>query len=175
MSLFTTSFSFCNFVYCLNMSCGEHAHHELWCRDQLYFVNISLCIFDEVAAGFHLDGKFLEPRSDDTLAQLTGNLEKQRKGSIQRSFESQMLFVGKALFESYSLRKAEARRQGKPPDSSLSGLPNKTARSVTAPLKQALEEHVTVRAASCTFGFCSTFLSPSASVPDPQNLLWPRI
>jgi hypothetical protein len=114
-------------------------------RDQLYFANISLCIFDEVAAGFCLDGKFLEPRSDDTLAQLTGNLEKQRKGSVQRTFESQMLFVGKALFESYTVKKADARRQGRPLEVSLSVPPSKTARSLTAPLKQALEEHVTVR------------------------------
>lgn len=79
------------------------------CRDQLYFANISLCIFDEALSGFYLDGKFLEPRSDDTLAKLASNLEKQRAGSILRTVEAQLLYVGSDMHEAYSLKKAELR------------------------------------------------------------------
>ena len=81
------------------------------CRDYLYFANISLCIFDEAASGFLLDGKFLEPRSDDTLAALSGNLEKQRTSAVQRIAEPQMMFAGSDLYNSYCRLKASARRK----------------------------------------------------------------
>jgi hypothetical protein len=118
--------------------------HQGWCRDQLYFANISLCIFDEAATGYHLDGKFLEPHSDDSLDRLAGNLQKQRAGSIQRSFSSQMLFVGQDMFDSYSVCKAQARMH-RNANRGLRPKCNNTARSLASPLKQFLEEDTAVR------------------------------
>ena len=132
------------------------------CRDQLYFANISLCIFDELAAGFLLDGKFLEPRSDDTLDKLARNLHKQAAGSVQRADGSQMLFMGAEGFRSYCVPKAEARARGSRGDAS--------ARSIVAPLKVMIEEDVVVRrcvhaASQCACARCAyTALARAASI-----------
>lgn len=117
---------------------------KIGCRDQLYFANISLCIFDEVASGYHLDGKFLEPRSDDSLDALAGNLNKQRNGSIARTFESQMLFAGRDMFDSYFVPKARA-RASKLLNSGSGPSRDQTARALSDPLKRALEDESVVR------------------------------
>jgi Meckelin (Transmembrane protein 67) len=120
-------------------------------RDQLYFANISLCIFDEPAAGFLLDGKFLEPRSDDTLASLAGNLRKQREGSVTRTnAQSCMLFLGPDTYSEYTVRKAHARRNATRQKGVLQPPDGATPRSLLAPLKRHVEEaehceHTTVR------------------------------
>lgn len=60
-------------------------------------------------AGFYLDGKFMEPRSDDTLQKLAKNLEKQQAGSITRRIESEMVFLGTDLYDSYAVKKGYLR------------------------------------------------------------------
>jgi hypothetical protein len=86
---------------------GPYKRAGTVCRDLLYFTNISLCIFDEPTGGFYLDGKFMEPRSDDSLQKLTRNLEKQRAGSILRKVEAQLVFVGGDMYEAYTVKKQE--------------------------------------------------------------------
>ena len=121
------------------------------CRDQLYFANISLCVFDERAAGFLLDGKFMAPRSDDTLDKLAENLQQQRLGTITRSkHSSQMIFMGSDTHERYTRVKASALR-GATRTGGVLRLPVSehgvahTPASLVAPLKAAIEDDTVVR------------------------------
>lgn len=111
----------------------------LHCRDQLYFCNISLFILDEAMAGFYLDGKFMEPRSDDTLHKLAKNLEKQQAGSITRHIESEMVFLGTDLHASYAVKKGYLR------DAELSPSSAAQVQQLLQTLKRALETSPAVR------------------------------
>eukprot|EP00892_Ulva_mutabilis_P005154 jgi/Ulvmu1/300/UM001_0304.1 len=101
--------------------------------DQLYFCNVSLFILDEAMAGFYLDGKFMEPRSDDTLQRLARNLEKQQAGSITRHIESEMVFLGTDLHEAYAVKKGYLR------DAEFSASSAAQAEQLLQVLKRALE------------------------------------
>jgi hypothetical protein len=122
---------------------------ELPHRDQLYFANISVCVFDEQMAGFYLDGKFMEPRSDDSLQKLTKNLEKQRAGSVRRSIDAYMVFMGSDMYGEYALKKARL-CQDASTESRRAGLAQ--LQSLTSSLKRFLDERCLVCA---TYRTCS--------------------
>jgi hypothetical protein len=113
------------------------------CRDQLYFANISLCIFDEATSGFYLDGKFMEPRSDDSLQKLASNLDKQRAGSILRTVEAQLLYVGSDMYETYSIQKAELRW------STATSTTASQGQQLVLVLKRSMEDSPQVNHCSC--------------------------
>lgn len=114
-------------------------HVMLLCRDLLYFTNISLCIFNEPTSGYYLDGKFMEPRSDDSLQKLTRNLEKQRAGSILRKVESQLVFVGTDMYDAYTLKKQDLCRSPTSPTTAS------RAAALLSTLKSFMEDTSQVR------------------------------
>lgn len=90
-------------------------------------------------AGFYLDGKFMEPRSDDTLQKLARNLEKQAAGSITRHIEPEMVFLGTDLYDSYAAKKAPLRQAGLSPSAAAQ------AQHLLLVLRRALEAAPAVR------------------------------
>lgn len=81
----------------------------------------------------------MEPRSDDTLARLALNLDKQAAGSCRRRAEAELLFLGSDLHDAYAAKKARLREAGPSAASAAQ------AAQLTTVLKRSLETAPAVR------------------------------